>query len=193
MRNEIVVLVLLILGFTSCEGRKSEREALLKDIQYFKKTVTIEVDDYKPATYIEQQKDTILSNGYRVKIKTFSDMDNSVLFTIIRDTINYQTYYRNYKFEIQVEKDGQPIYKRLFDKNTVNKVFGLHESTASSKVANDFNKLGVLKSIELNDGLPNSNGVKIDILYAIPETDNYVLHTLHFDDIGRLKVKRQDI
>ena len=72
MRNLLGVLLILIIGFTSCEGRVTKNQALAEDIEEFKKTVSVQVDIHKPENYTERQVDTTLSNGFRVKIKVYT-------------------------------------------------------------------------------------------------------------------------
>ena len=151
--------------------------------------MTVEIPVYEPESYMEREVDTLLHNGYRVKIKTFTDMENTVLFTKIKDTINYQTYYRNYKFNILVEKDGKRIYSDYFDKQRINQLFKYNASTISE--LKDFDQLGILKSIELNKDLTHSEHIEIDIMYAIPNTDRVSLHTISINDEGIMSIERK--
>lgn len=186
--------LILFFSLTSCEGRKSQSQALAEDIEEFKNEVSLQVDVYYPESYTERTVDTLLHNGFRVKIKTYSDMDNSVLFTKIKDTVNYQTYYRNFKYDILVEKDGKPIYSQSIDKQKANKNFGFRNNLALGSELYDFNTLAVLKSIEVNDNPNYHNMVVIDVQYAIPETDKISNHKIMIDNKGRstfIKTKKQ--
>ena len=191
MRKLLGIFITLIIAFTSCEGRTTQSQALLEDIKVFKESVDISIDIFEPETYLERETDTILSNGYHIKIKTYADMDHSVLFTKIKDTVNYQTYYRNFKFDILVEKDGKTIYNNQFDKQKINKLFRFDSATKSNIDDYDFDKLGVLKSVQLKDSMESSKGITIEVLYAIPETDRYSLHTLLIDKNGTLDITRE--
>ena len=184
MRKLLGIALLLIIGLTSCEGRKTQNQALKEDIEEFSKEVSIQVDVYEPEAYVEREVDTLLSNGYRVKIKTYSDMDNSVLFTKVKDTINYQTHYRNYKFDILVEKEGRLIYKESFDKEKANTLFGYRDDLSSKSPYHNFNTLGVLKSIQVDDEPMLKDKVLIYVMYIIPETNRYALHTLFINNDG---------
>ncbi|WP_299117158.1 hypothetical protein [uncultured Winogradskyella sp.] len=188
MKKLLGLLVILIIGFTSCEGRKTQGQALSEDIEDFKNEVKIEKVIYKPANYVEREVDTLLYNGYRVKIKTYSDMDNTVLFTEIKGTVNYQTYYRNFKFDILVEKDGKRIYNEHFDKNKINTLLEFNSATEPNN--KDFDKLGILKSIEIDDNLSFPDRIKIDIMYAVPETDRTSLYSLFINKKGIVNVDR---
>ncbi|WP_422104316.1 hypothetical protein [Winogradskyella sp.] len=191
MRNFAFILLLLVLAVTSCEGRKTQSQALKEAIEDFKKTVTVEIPVYQPESYMEREVDTLLHNGYRVKIKTYTDMDHAVLFTKIKDTINYQTYYRNFKFHILIEKNGKRIFNTHFDKTRINSLLEYKDSPISE--LRDFDKLSVLKSIELNKDLPNSEYVEIDIMYAIPNTDKVALHTISINEKGLMNIKRKQV
>lgn len=184
MKTIFGLLLILVIGLTSCEGRKTHNEALSESIEEFKKKANFETHVYIPETYFEHEVDTLFSNGYRVKIKTYSDMSNSVLFSKIKDTVNYQTHYRNFKFEISVLKDKKLIFREHFDKQKINKAFNYKgNSVADSKLYN-FDKLAVLKSIKVNEDPSHTNIVLINIMYAIPETDRYASHSLMINEKG---------
>ena len=193
MRNILVVLLVLLLGFTSCEGRKSQNQALSESINEFKKSASLEVDIYVPETFLEHEVDTTLSNGYHVKIKTYTDEENNVLFSKIKDTINYQTYYRNYKFDISVLKEGELIYHESFDKQRVNKDFKYNSNFYSDSLLHNFDKLAVLKSIQFNDDSSIKNSVGIDIIYGIPESDRYASYTLFIDNNGKSNIVQIEV
>lgn len=185
MRNIFGVLLIIVLGFTSCEGRITKNQALAKDIEEFNKTVSLEIDVYKPESFTERQVDTTLSNGFRVKIKAYTDMDNSVLFTKIKDTINYQTYYRNFKFDILVEKNNKVIYNKSFDKQKANKAFNFNSNLLKGSELYNFDKLAILNAIQLDDDPSYTNTVAIDVMYAIPETDKVAHHKILINDKGK--------
>jgi hypothetical protein len=192
MRIIIGILLILILGFTGCEGRKTKSQALKAAVASFNKKVTIEIPVYKPATYAESSVDTVFSNGYRVKIKTYTDMENSVLFTKIKDTINYQTYYRNFKFNVFVQKKGRLIYNQHFDKHKIHEI--LQSNSTSMLEFEDFNDdLAILKSIELNRNNPNADHIEVDIIYSIPNTNKDALYTMIIFDNGTMNLQKQKL
>ena len=185
MRIFLGILLIIVLGFTSCEGRISKTQALEKDIKEFQDSVSIQVDIYKPKNYLEREVDTTLSNGFRVKIKAYTDMDNSILLTKIKDTINYQTYYRNFKFDILVEKDNKVIYNKSFDKEKANKAFKFNPNLVKGSELYNFDKLAILNAIQVDDAPRYINMVAIDVMYAIPETDKVSNHKILINDKGK--------
>ncbi|NRD22519.1 hypothetical protein HNV10_04660 [Winogradskyella litoriviva] len=193
MKHLFLILVLSSIIFASCEGKKTQSEALLDSIEDFKKTVNLESNVYIPETYIEHEVDTIMSNGYHVKIKTYSDMSNAVRFSKIKDTINYQTYYRNFKFDISVAKDDKEIYNESFDKQKINKVFNYKTDLEYNSDLYNFDKLAILKAINVNDDPSYINMVLIDIMYAIPESNRLASHKLFINDKGKLNIVQVEV
>lgn len=193
MKHLFGLLLLLTIGFTSCEGRKTQNQALSESIQEFKKIVNFETNVFIPESYIEREVDTLMSNGYRVKIKTYTDMTNSVRFSKIKDTINYQTHYRNFKFEVSITKDKKLIYSENFDKQKVNKAFIYKSNLVSGSDLSDFDTLAVLKSIEVNDDPSYTNMVVIDVLYIIPESDRFASHRLFIDAKGKSNIIQVEV
>lgn len=188
MKHLLGILFILLIGFTSCGDRKTQGQALAESIEEFKKTVNFETKVYIPETYTEREVDTLMSNGFRVKIKTYTDMTNAVHFSKIKDTINYQTYYRNFKFDISVTKDDKLIYNESFDKQKVNKALNYNSKLAAGSDLHNFDALAVLKSIEVNDDPTYTNMVLIDLMYAIPESDRYASHRLFINNKGKSNV-----
>lgn len=193
MKHFFGLLLILAISFTSCDGKKTKNQALSESIEEFKKTVNFETNVYIPESYMEREVDTLLSNGYRVKIKSYSDMTNSVRFSKIKDTINYQTHYRNFKFEVNVTKDEKLIYTEKFDKQKVNKAFNYDANLVSGSGLSDFDTLAVLKSIEVNDDPFYTNMVVIDVLFTIPESDRSASHRIFIDAMGKSNIVQVEV
>ena len=185
MKNLLGLFLIIAVISTSCDGRKSQSEALTESIKEFSEKVTLQKDVYKPNDYIERQTDTLLSNGFRVKIKAYTDLNNSVLFTHIKDTINYNTYYRNFKIDISVSKNNKEIFNESIDKQKAIKFFNYKSTLLPDSEFYNFDKLAVLKSVEVNADPVNTNVVAIEFLYAIPESERFAYHTLIIDETGK--------
>ncbi|RCW92579.1 hypothetical protein [Winogradskyella arenosi] len=188
MRHTIAIFILIIFGTISCQGPKSKRQALSESITEFKNNVTLEKQVFIPKAYIEREVDTLLHNGYRVKIKTYADMSQSVLISKIKDTVNYQTHYRNFNFDIRVEKEGQLIYEEHFNKAKANALLGYRDNYAADSPFYNFHSLGVLQSIQVDDEPALKDEVLIDVVYSIPETDRFAQHTLFINEDGNLQM-----
>lgn len=193
MKHVFGILVLLVICFTSCDNRKTAQQSLAESIEEFKKKVDFETNVYIPETYLEREVDTLLSNDFRVTIKTYSDMMNSVRFSKIKDTINHQTHYRNFKFDITVTRNKEVLYNESFNKQMVNDEFQFKANLPHDSSLYNFDTLAVLKSIQVNQESSASDSVAIDIMYGIPETDRYALYRLNIDEDGQSNIVQVEV
>jgi hypothetical protein len=193
MKQLLGLLLIFFIAFVSCDNRKSQRQALSESIEEFNKNASIQVDVYIPETYFERVVDTTLNNGFRVTIKTYTDTKNNVLFTKIKDTINYQTFYRNFKFEISVLNNNELIYYECFNKKKANNYFKIKNGLNSRSNSHNFEKLSVLKSIDINHNPSHKNKVQIDVLYTIPDSNKSVAHAIIIDEYGKYNIVQLDI
>ena len=150
----------------------------------FNKDFKAEIITYEPKDFITTEVDTTMSNGYKVNIKTYTDLENSVDYSDVKDSINYITRYRNYKFNIKVERYGQLIYEETFDKAKANKTLGYNPNFSPDSPFYDFDKLAVLKSIEIDDEPSIKDSVMINVIYAIPNTNRLANHTIFINQDG---------
>ncbi|GGW62144.1 hypothetical protein DFQ11_102437 [Winogradskyella epiphytica] len=187
------ILVILVICFTSCDNRKTVQQSLAESIEKFKKNVDFETNVYIPETYLEREVDTLMSNDFRVTIKTYSDMMNSVRFSKIKDTINHQTHYRNFKFDITVTRNEEELYNQSFNKQSVNEAFQFKANLPHDSSLYNFDTLAVLKSIQVNQESSESDRVGIDIMYGVPETDRYALYRLNIDEDGQSNIIQVEV
>ncbi|WP_274475532.1 hypothetical protein [Mangrovimonas aestuarii] len=116
MRLLFLLALPLFIFAVSCDGRGraylSNKEVLMEHnlLESFSENVS-----YIPVDYTETITDTILSNGFSVRIKLFTDMENSKLLEYTKDTINYKEFYRETKAEVQVKKDNTILFDRVFN------------------------------------------------------------------------------
>lgn len=116
MKYFTLLLFLIITAFVSCVGRdraqNSDKDNVVNSKlsdSFFEKT------EYIPEIYTQIDVDTLLSNGFRVKIMVYSDMESSYLNKFQLDSIKYKHYYRYFNADIKVIKNKNEIYS-----NTIN-------------------------------------------------------------------------
>ncbi|MBT8244611.1 MAG: hypothetical protein HKP48_07600 [Winogradskyella sp.] len=169
MKYFLYILLALTITFTSCDGRKSQHKFLTESVENYNKRNEIIITNYIPEVYLEREVDTTLSNGFKVKIITKANMSDSVILFEEKNNIKYSTNYRQFKFSIDVENNEQQIYSKTFDKEKVIEAISRLDNFEAKALPKDFDKLSVLKSIQLNEELSiEKNSVYIDIAYAIP-------------------------
>lgn len=179
MKKLILLFGICLIALVSCDGRKSFDKSLTNNTSNFEGIEPYEIIVFKPESPFYKKVDTLLHNGYRVKINTYTDSDNSIVTSKIKDTITTKTHHRSYKFDIQVEKKGNIIYSDSFNKTKANALFSFRD---------DFQKKAVLQYISLSDEPTLDDKIRIDFTYIIPETERYADQTLFILDNGSVNV-----
>lgn len=167
MRYLLGLLIILTLGFTSCEGRKTQSQALSEDIEEFKKDTVIEKVSYYPESYTETVNDTILNNGYKIKVKFFSDMQKSLSKEYTKNDITYKNYYREFNSEVSVSFKSKTIFNQLIDKEFLSQKSGIsHKKFKDLRLENMW-----------VDQMESTNSARIDLLYSeIAGGDVNIIH-----------------
>ncbi len=178
----LFLLTLISVAFVSCDGRKSKSVALKESIEKLKDSAgTLETIKYFPEEYAENVRDSILSNGFRVKIKTYTDLNNSYLHEFEIDSVLNKHYYRNYIAEIEVLKNHRQILKLKVDNS-----FIVNNDPSSDKYLEDLTMHGVwIDQSKSND----HKNVVIDFLFCKPETDVCFYFEMTIDQEGHYQLK----
>lgn len=177
--NKLIYILVIIFAFVSCNGGKTKKDALKTSVEKFKDSIgTLEIEKYIPETYSETITDTILSNGFKVKIKTFTDMGHSVLNMFKQDTIVYKHYYRDAIAEITIFKNDIQIVSQKIDKS-----FFLKRDNELK----DYFEIANLSGVWLyeNESL-DKDKISIYIMFCKPETDYYYLNEMIVDGNGEV-------
>lgn len=124
MKQFIFLLVIATIGIVSisCDGRdrvfKTNTEVLIENklLDSFSENIS-----YVPETYTEVATDTILYNGFHVKLKTYTIMDKHVVNEFKQDSIVYKKYYREFATDVIVTKNDKEIFNERIDKEFIHK------------------------------------------------------------------------
>ena len=124
MKQFIFLLVIATIGIVSisCDGRdrvfKTNTEVLIENklLDSFSEKIT-----YVPETYTEVATDTILYNGFHVKLKTYTIMDKHIVNEFKQDSIVYKKYYREFVTDVIVTKNDKEIFNERIDKEFIHK------------------------------------------------------------------------
>ena len=119
MKTILTALILIsCICLASCDGRNrvhKPNKTVLKEtklLDSFSESIK-----YIPETYTEIKTDTLLSNGFHIKMKTYSSMNKSVLNEFKQDSINYKTYYREFVSEVIITINEEEIFNEIIDKS----------------------------------------------------------------------------
>lgn len=178
------ILAIIVTLCFSCDGRdtvhKSHTE-ILKDnklLDSFSQHTT-----YIPEHYTERTVDTVLSSGFTIKIKSYTQMESAYLISEKKDSLNYKTYYRNSLANVVVSRNT----KKLFN-DTISKTF------ISSYTKTPLNTLDqyILTSVWLDDkDLPNPEHLKLHIEYCKPEHKACLTYLLTITTAGTFTLEKQ--
>ena len=181
MRYLILIIVLISFVLISCDGRnkiyKSNQE-ILKEYGLYE--AFSEHINYIPESYLETTTDTILSNGYEIKIKSYTDMNNSLLNAYTKENIQHKNYYRNINTRITIIKNNQEILSGLINKNTM---------IASDKSLEKLIVNKIIQGVWVNEYASLvKNNVIINVLLFDPETNEKFNYSLEFNAQGKFYI-----
>lgn len=179
MRALLIFIFAITLANVGCDGRdnvfKTNKEILKKHNLYesFSERIT-----YIPERYSETITDTIMSNGFNVKIKSYTDMDESVLKDFSKNDIHYKNYHRNIKALVSIEKSNRNIVSTLITKQ----LFLEYDSTLNSVLKNK-----EIRGVWLDEYASIvQNKIILNVQLREPETNNQINFMLGFDDEGNI-------
>lgn len=175
------LITLAIVILTSCDGRyraHKSNEDVLRDsklLNAFSKQIR-----FVPNTPIEISTDTILTNGFHIKLR-YSSLENSYASktekTINNSVIN--TNYKNFKAVCKITKDNKVITQRIIDKSLFYNLgtTSFWEHAVMQFVWVDYNTIST------------DNYIRLNTSFCIPETDTCKDFTLFINEYGDIKIE----
>ena len=177
MKNLIYIILLMFTVVLSCDGRdkvhQTSQEVLKNNKLYesFSQKVV-----YIPEHYLETKNDTILSNGFQVKLKSYTNMRESFLKKSIKNHLLLKNYYRDIETTILIKKNEQNIVS-----TNINKDFFMNSNKEFHRILKD----KILQGVWLNQYASIiTNTVVLEVQFMEPETKNYVYYRVSFDQNG---------
>ncbi|WP_431137517.1 hypothetical protein [Psychroserpens mesophilus] len=169
MKKSILLILLIAIGFFSCDRRGSVRENLQKSISEFnKKHTNLDLVTYYPETYTEVQTDSIISNTFKVSIKTYSKMDSNIL--VSSETVEKQTkikYHRVFESEINIALASKNILKTTINAEDFKDIS-----------PSDFWNNATLEHVWVNQEISTIEEVNLGISFINPINSAYKLYEL---------------
>ncbi len=183
MKKLSFIIFVFTMTFFNCDGRDRKHKTnaeILKENKLFDSFS--EKVKYLPEAYSEISTDTILSNGYKIKIRTFSNMSQSILDEFVIENITHKLYFRKLRSEVYIEKNSRLVFNKVID----------HAFFESNLDHNTF-KLDdhVLNPIEVDQQKSmETNKVVLTAALNIPrKPDNTSLFNILIDDLGNVELK----
>lgn len=183
-RTYLFILPILILSFISCDGKDRKTKSnvtILKEsklLDSFSENIT-----YIPAKEVKMITDTILSNGFNLKIKNQTDTLNNISTSYAKDSIKYITHYRQFISDIKIEKDNKSIFS-----STINKAFLInkYKSLIIEKLNLDNLRFG---GAFVNDNDPTNESVILSLYLDNPIIETLFIYNLSISSNGETDFK----
>lgn len=183
MKN-LLLLAFIIISIVSCNGNKTKHDTLKESVEKFKDSLgTLEVESFIPETYAEVKTDTILSNGFSISIKTYTDMNRFVTFKYqVDETLTHIDKFRDWISEVTIKKDNVLIFDKKLDAN-----FFL----AQDKSIKDSVSKAINNKVWMNEDFP----LEKDYVYLVggfifPESEKVVYYDIKIDTKGNYSLKK---
>ncbi len=180
----MIFILIFVITLASCDGRdrkyKTNVEVLKENklLETFSQEIT-----FVPNTYTEIKTDTILSNGFEVKLNYHSLENNFVVETLKskRDSIT-RVHHKNFEAQLLVLKNNAVINKSLISK----KLFYKFENTA-------FWAKAIMQFIWIDHAASNEKMIYLNTSFCIPNTDTCKDFTLKINDQGIIQIEEINI
>ncbi|MFG6687850.1 hypothetical protein ACGK9U_14800 [Mariniflexile sp. HNIBRBA6329] len=181
--NKLICILLIVSAFISCNGGKTKSDSLKESVEKFKDTLgTLEIEEYIPKEYAEVTTDTLLSNGFSISIKTYTDMNRSVKFQYKVDaTLTQIDNFRDWISEVKIKKDDVLIFNKKLDAN-----FFLEQD----KTIKDSLHKAINNKVWVNEDLLEKNYVYLVGGFIFPKSENVLYYDIKIDDKGNYSIKK---
>ncbi|TGV01134.1 hypothetical protein [Flavivirga rizhaonensis] len=184
MRILLFIILTSIITLTSCNGRerkyKTNAEVLKENklLEFFTEEIK-----FVPETYTEIKTDTILSNGFKIKMSYHSLENDFVLESrkLKNDSIA-KIHHKNFEAQLLVSKDNVIINKSLISKRL------FYEFENSSFWAS-----AVMQFIWVDQEASNKNTLCLNTSFCVPNTDKCKDFTLKIDEFGTIQIEEINI
>ena len=186
MKHLYFILVITAIALMNCDGRKSQNEALNNSIEKFKVSFEpIEFDEYIPQKYSETIKDSVLSNGYNVSIKTYSDMNKSVEYSYTESTIDHKINYRNWISQVTIRKADKIVFNECIDTD-----FFLENGININQLTINLINTGVW--VDEEESI-NKDGIYLLTEFLDVKEDNSLLYQIKIDEKGKYSFEKLNL
>ncbi len=184
MKKFVFIMLLLALCIFSCDGRKTKAESLKESVAKFKDSLgKLEITEYIPEKYVEVKTDTLLTNGFAISIKTYTNMKRVVTCkNQVDNTLTHINNYRDWVSEVTIKKNDKVIFDKVFDAN-----FFLE----NDKTIGDSLHKAINNKVWIDDEFPlNKNYVNLVGGFIFPESKKTLYYDIKIDNEGKYSVQK---
>ena len=178
--NKLVILILLSIAFSSCDGRHRayrSNEEVLKEANLFRSFS--EVIKFIPQRNTKIITDTLLNNGFKVKLNYHSIESDFVIMTSKKgnDSI-IKKHFKNFEAQFSTSFNNTIIANGIINKelfyNYTNRSFLDH---------------AIMQYVWIDYLASTQSSIQLNTSFKIPETDKFKDFTLTIFNDGNIKIK----
>jgi len=182
--NKLTLFFLaMVITFLSCDGRdrvhKTNAQVLTKNniLETFNEQIK-----FVPETKVEIVTDTILSNGFQIKIHYNSIEQGSVLNTKKTKNISTtKTHYKNFEAKLHILKDGVTINQTVINKS----LFNTFKNPSFCEAA-------IMQHVWIDYETSTKHELYLNTAFNIPNTETYKDFVLKIDEHGTIQIKEKN-
>lgn len=180
--SKLCVLIILVISFISCDGKHRahmSNEAVLREANLLESFS--EELKYIPEQQIEIETDTILTNGFSIKIAYHSVENSHVSKTKkSKNGIVTKTYHKNFEAQFQVYKNSI-----TFQKGTINKTLFYKSENKDIPFWND----AIMQYVWVDYSAMSEHSIQLNTSFHVPDTDDFKDFTITIFDNGAMEIK----
>lgn len=184
MKKLVFLILLFIITLISCDGRdrKYKTNAEVLQESNLLKSFSEEIN-FIPFEPVEIITDTIMSNGFQIKLK-YNSLENSFITKLSKseteEVIN--TNYKNFEASIFVLKDEKIIFNE-----TINKELFYEFETPT------FWSSAIMQFVWIDYETSTKNSINLNTSFCIPETDVCKDFAINIDTYGNIKIEETNL
>ena len=168
-----IILLIISVGFVSCDGRQNKRESLQKSITEFNTKYTQSQSiTFFPKEYTEIVTDSIVSNRVKVSIKNYSSMDETIILASSEKNTNY---HRVFESEIVISFSSKAVFSTYISA----KEFKLNN------INDKFWNNATLEHVWVNQELSTEQTIQLDMSFINPKDKSFKLYRMSIDEKGQ--------
>ncbi|WP_339896239.1 hypothetical protein [uncultured Algibacter sp.] len=184
MKNNILLLFILVfVCLMNCDGRsrvhQTNTQVLPENnlLNAFNEHIK-----FVPETKVEIVTDTILSNGFQIKIIYNSIENSSVSKTVkTKNNTTSKINYRNFEAKLHILKNGSTINQSVINK----KLFDAFENTS-------FWEAAIMQHVWIDYEASTERELYLNTAFHIPNTKTYKDFVLKIDERGTIQIKENN-
>ena len=182
--NKLIYILLIVLAFTSCHGRKTKNDTLKESVEKFKDTIgALEIEEFIPKVYAEVKTDTLLSNGFSISIKTYTNMKRSVTVKYKVDkTLTQIDHFRDWISEVKIKKNNVLVFDKKLD---------AHFFLQADHTIKDSLDGAINNKVWINEDFSSEkNYVYLVGGFIFPKSENVLHYNIKIDDKGNYSIHK---